>query len=606
MAEGGSYIDSDKFKCPVCLDLMRTPVTIPCGHSYCMLCISRCWDKKDSSAGGPQACPQCRHKFTPRPKLAKNALLAELVEKLREERRVAGCSQTEPGGAGAAGAAGTAAGGAAAADVPCDVCIGAKAKATRSCLVCLASYCEQHLRAHYQSPAFRTHRLITAAGRLQDRICPQHNKLLEFYCQSDKLCVCYVCMFNEHKGHNVVSAETERATKKIQKQLAAAQQSSQQKIRTKEKELKELKQTMGNYKNPVKSTLSESCSIRDSLIKGVKQWQTELEKLIKAEESKAVSAAQSVLAQQEQVLADLKKRDAELQQLCRSDDHVHFLKNFEALCEASPDPSFDTSTAAAGAVVSVRERLEEVCSDQLAAFSRRAKEIEGLIFVPKTRTDFLRYACTLTFDVNTVNGYLELNHKERTVMCDSSCFCPGIDICNRLPRPYPPHPERFDHQQQVLCKEPLYGGRFYWEIEGTPLKGCIGVCYGSIPRKEHSFLDDLTNSQKSWCVECGQGYPFAVRHGPYVVHKYFADDVKWESSDPGKNTTTVGMFLDHSAGILSFYLINKGNMYHMYTFRTTFTEPLYVGLRPCPTRTLKLCSLEPPAPVGKSELGGGI
>uniref|UniRef100_A0A8B9HE39 Uncharacterized protein n=1 Tax=Astyanax mexicanus TaxID=7994 RepID=A0A8B9HE39_ASTMX len=248
MAEGGSYIDSDKFKCPVCLDLMRTPVTIPCGHSYCMLCISRCWDKKDSSAGGPQACPQCRHKFTPRPKLAKNALLAELVEKLREERRVAGCSQTEPGGAGAAGAAGTAAGGAAAADVPCDVCIGAKAKATRSCLVCLASYCEQHLQAHYQSPAFRTHRLITAAGRLQDRICPQHNKLLEFYCQSDKLCVCYVCMFNEHKGHNVVSAETERATKKIQKQLAAAQQSSQQKIRTKEKELKELKQTMGNYK----------------------------------------------------------------------------------------------------------------------------------------------------------------------------------------------------------------------------------------------------------------------------------------------------------------------------------------------------------------------
>ncbi|KAI4901124.1 hypothetical protein NFI96_023726 [Prochilodus magdalenae] len=574
MAEGGSYIDSEKFKCPICLDLMKAPVTIPCGHSYCMACIARCWDKGDST--GVHVCPQCRQKFVPRPKLAKNALLAEVVEKLREERKSSTTAQPEgPEGAGGAGEAGGV-------DVRCDVCIGAKSRAIRSCLVCLASYCEQHLQPHYESPAFKTHRLVSAAGRLQDRICSQHGKLLEFYCQTDKLCVCYVCMFGEHRGHNVVSAETERATKKVQKQVAAAQQSSQQKIRTREKELKELKQTVGAYRHPVKTAVSESCLVRDSLVKAVKQWQADLEKLIRAEESRAVSAAQAVVAQQEQVLADLKKRDAELQQLFKSDDHIRFLKGFEALCEAAPESCWDRPVAASTTVSGVRERLETFCSTELTAFSRRGEWEICLAPVKEFLIlSCLPDACHLTLDPNTANGHLELNHEERSVTCDASCFCPGEDKCNRTPRPYPPHPDRFDYQLQVLCRESLFGGRFYWEVEAAPLRGYVVVCYGSIPRKENSFLDDFINSRKSWCVECGNEFPFILRYGAYRVAKYLETlELDDDTQDEAKRKIKLGVFLDHSAGILSFYVVNKEEMIHIYTFRTTFTEPLYVGLRP--------------------------
>ncbi|XP_066537730.1 E3 ubiquitin-protein ligase TRIM47-like [Hoplias malabaricus] len=589
MAEGGSYIDSDKFKCPICLDLMRIPVTIPCGHSYCMMCIGRCWDKGGNV--GVSVCPQCRQKFVPRPKLAKNAVLAEVVEKLREERK----SRLE-----AEGSTSTL-------DVYCDVCTGAKATATRSCLVCLASYCEQHIQPHFESIAFKTHRLLSAPARLQDRICHQHNKLLEFYCQTDKLCVCYVCMFGEHRGHNVVSAETERATKKIQKQLAAAQQSSQQGIRTKEKELKELKQAVGNYKNPAKATVGESCLIRDSLIKAVRQWQSDLERLIKAEESKAVSNAQGILAHQEQVLSELRKRDAEIQQLSQSDDHIHFLKSFEALCEAVPVSRPIPEGPAAFTISYVRDSLEKFCREELTTFSKRAKEIEGLIFTPKTRTDFLRYSCHLTLDPNTANGYLELNNEERSATCDASCFCPVEEKWNRMPRPYPPHADRFDFQHQVLCKEPLFGGRFYWEVEGTPLYGIMAACYGSIPRKENSFLDDLATSRKSWCADCSRLFPFVARNGASMVEKcHMPERAVPESEDPKKKTTKVGFFLDYSAGLLSLYVVDKETMSHMYTFRTLFTEPLYVALKPSPTCTLKLSSLEPLSTFSKQTEDAGV
>ncbi|XP_076828211.1 uncharacterized protein LOC143474594 [Brachyhypopomus gauderio] len=592
MAEGGSYVDADKFKCPICLDLMRMPVTIPCGHSYCMTCIRTCWSKGEE---GARACPQCRRAFDRAPELAQNSLLADVVEKLRAERTRASSV-----------ACGSSAG---PRDVLCDVCMGGEVRAVKSCLVCLASYCGAHVRAHYECPVFQKHKLVPALARLQDKVCPRHNKLLEFYCQTDKRCVCYVCMFSEHRGHNVVSAEAERATKKMQKQLAAVQQSSQQRIKNKEKELKELKQTVVNFKHPVKAALSESCVVRDSLIKAVKHWQTELERLIRDEERSAGQAADAVLAQQGEQLAQLHKTHADLVRLSQSDDHIGFLQSFEALCGAGPgsgqeDPAsrIDCGGSAAKAVMEVHKRLETFCHVELSAFSKRAKDIEELLFKPKTRADFLRYACPLTLDPNTVNCWLELNMERRAVTRESS-FCSFSDApkVGPAPRPYAPHPRRFDYQGQVLCREPLFGRRFYWEVEGECLRGTVAVCYGRIPRKENSYLDDLTNSSMAWSAEClGPFQPCYVRHAAQVIEKFVDTGFAYELGKDGKKLPTkLAVFLDHPAGLLSFYLVSRQeSLVHMYTFRTTFTEPLYVGLKPVPGCTLSLCSLDPPTPSG--------
>ncbi|XP_026790826.3 E3 ubiquitin/ISG15 ligase TRIM25-like [Pangasianodon hypophthalmus] len=186
-------ISVNHFTCPVCWNLLKDPVTIPCGRSFCKVCINGCWDQEDVK--GVYSCPQCRETFTPRPVLRRNNMLAEVVEKLKKTERHAASPAHVPG------------------DVECDFCIGRKHKAVKTCLVCLASYCEDHLQPHYQSPAFKKHKLVEACAELQEKICSEHDKLIEIYCRTDQSFICYLCTMDQHRGHDTVAAKAERTEK---------------------------------------------------------------------------------------------------------------------------------------------------------------------------------------------------------------------------------------------------------------------------------------------------------------------------------------------------------------------------------------------------------
>uniref|UniRef100_A0AAR2KYR5 Tripartite motif-containing protein 16-like n=1 Tax=Pygocentrus nattereri TaxID=42514 RepID=A0AAR2KYR5_PYGNA len=521
----------DSLNCPICLDLLKDPVTIPCGHSYCRDCIKGCWAQDDQR--GVYSCPQCRHSFTPRPVLNKNTMLAELAEGLRKTRLQAAPPAGSPAGSG---------------DVECDVCTGLKLRAVKSCLACLASYCEAHIQPHYESPALKKHKLVEASMNLQEKICSLHDKLLEVFCRTDQQCICYLCAMDEHSGHKTVSAAAERSEK--QKQLVENQRKFQHKIQQTENKLRELRQAMDNLRCSAQAAVKDSEEIFTELIESIERRRSEVKELIRAQEKTELSQAEDLLKKLEQEIADLRRRDAELEQLSHSEDHIHFLQSFQSL---SAPPQFADLPSITVSPQFSMEELRKVVTGVMQRVELELVKLSGVLtaLMPKTREDFLKNSCQITLDPNTANRKLALSERNRkmTVMHQTQT--------------YPDHPERFDSMQQVLCRESL-SRCCYWEVEFVMGNFNIAVSYKDISRKGEGNDSKFGCNDQSWSLNCF-GSSFSFKHNNEQIEL----PVK---SSPSR----IGVYVDHSAGILSFYSISD-TMILLHRVYTTFTQPLYPG-----------------------------
>ncbi|XP_055769108.1 NACHT, LRR and PYD domains-containing protein 3-like [Salvelinus fontinalis] len=166
-----------------------------------------------------------------------------------------------------------------------------------------------------------------------------------------------------------------------------------------------------------------------------------------------------------------------------------------------------------------------------------------------------KYVCDLTLDPNTVNRFLSLSEENRKV------------TRRREEQPYPDHPERFEDWGQVLCREGLTG-RCYWEVEWSGRRADIGVTYKGISRRGGGNDCCLGCNDKSWSLSCSD-------NSYYAWHNNNRTTIDVPSSSPHR----VGVYLDWPAGTLSFYRASSDTLTHLYTFTSTFTEPLYPGIR---------------------------
>ncbi|XP_075759750.1 E3 ubiquitin-protein ligase TRIM65 isoform X1 [Pelodiscus sinensis] len=86
MAAQGPQKLEEKLVCSICLEMFGTPVTMPCGHNFCMKCINNHWDKEEMTAAPGEkvcTCPDCRKCFGQRLELSKNVALCGVVELVR-------------------------------------------------------------------------------------------------------------------------------------------------------------------------------------------------------------------------------------------------------------------------------------------------------------------------------------------------------------------------------------------------------------------------------------------------------------------------------------------------------------------------------------------
>ncbi|XP_051743066.1 stonustoxin subunit beta-like isoform X2 [Ctenopharyngodon idella] len=177
-----------------------------------------------------------------------------------------------------------------------------------------------------------------------------------------------------------------------------------------------------------------------------------------------------------------------------------------------------------------------------------------------------KYSHWLTLDLNTVNEHLRLSEGNTLITYTDTV------------QSYPDHPDRFDHvlYPQVLCRESVSDQRSYWEIEWSG-RVCISVSYKSISRKGQGKECWFGRNDQSWCLICSSSsYSF--------WHNHIETELPVESI-----SSRIGVYVDHSAGILYFYNIYRNTMSLIHTVQTTFTQPLYPGFRVYYKSSVKLC-----------------
>ncbi|XP_030641394.1 NACHT, LRR and PYD domains-containing protein 3-like, partial [Chanos chanos] len=179
---------------------------------------------------------------------------------------------------------------------------------------------------------------------------------------------------------------------------------------------------------------------------------------------------------------------------------------------------------------------------------------------------FIKYACDLTLDPNTVNRELSLSEGNRKV------------TRVREYQSYPDHPERFGGWCQVMCRESLTG-RCYWETERSG-EAEISVTYKGIRRKGLGDDCEFGSNEKSWKLRCSDNSYTAC-------HNKQRTDIPHHPS----HTHRIGVYLDWSSGTVSFYSISSDThtLTHIHTFHCTFTEPLYAGFYVYYDSSVSLC-----------------
>ncbi|XP_010007499.1 PREDICTED: E3 ubiquitin/ISG15 ligase TRIM25, partial [Nestor notabilis] len=466
----------------------------------------------------------------------------------------------------------------------------------RTCLTCTASFCAEHLRPHQDSPAFRDHQLCPPLRDLQQRKCPQHNKLFEFFCSHHGICICSLCLLGHKLCHTspleLAKANAEAALKKRLMELHNQNEKAARAMNTVKTNQAQAVETISRKKDLILSEFSEIKVL-------LEEREIQILKVVADEERRVSNKFDYIYG-----VLGIKKNEIQslfdqIEMALTEADDILFLKRATALLKTSTKDAFVPvveidqnlihssyqsainlkDTLKLSVTLSKEKTVEEhthrektpqqtqatspveadtkekkkpakvapAMATPIAAAAVPAKELLDN-FLKKSRQELLQYAANITLDYNTAHN--------KVIMSDRYTKMSVSDI----PLKYNQHPQRFTDCYQVLGFQCFKRGVHYWEVEMQQNNFCgIGICYGSMER--HGPESRLGRNSSSWCIE-------------WFNSKISSWHNDVEKCLPNTKATKIGVLLHCEAGFVIFMAVGeKHNL--IYKYETEFTEALY-------------------------------
>ncbi|XP_068103251.1 E3 ubiquitin-protein ligase TRIM11-like [Hyperolius riggenbachi] len=512
-----SYVNSKKQRrmaaasdedltCSLCRNIYTEPVLLKCGDSFCQDCVASALDTQQTP--GIYSCPKCGEEYLERPPLEKSMELSKMVENFKSMHIA-----TEPQESSV---------------TICMYCVDYPVPAVKACLQCEAFMCDNHFTVHRTD-----HALVELTTNISSKTCPDHKKLLEYYCFDDSTCLCMsCCLVGTHNGHHkellkVASDMKKEEDRHFLKRLIPEKELIDEKIYL----LQDQKTKAQEYAD------EEKKRVRDVF--------EDIKRKLEVQEKKVLSEISSQAEQNSQSFSDViqhlkKQRD----ELSSKIDHI------EKMCNMTDPLSVlqDLESEELGGQY-VEEPSAPVLEDFMIVLYHSLCEVIGQI---KPQTYFSEQEVNdMLLDENTADNYVALSDDLKSAWY-------SVMHQNR-----PELPERFAEFCQVMSVEDFSHGRHYWEAEvGDYGEWAVGMCYSSIERKGNE--SGIVFNNKSWSVYYGKEEYLAV-HGSQETPLTLKSGL-----------IKIGIYLDYEAGRLSFYQICD-SVRHLHTFNATFTEPLHAA-----------------------------
>ncbi|XP_061079946.1 tripartite motif-containing protein 16-like [Conger conger] len=459
-------------------------------------------------------------------------------------------------------------------DVACDACLESTPhKAVKSCLTCLVSYCQAHLRPHLENSKFHNHRLVEPLRDIERRTCEGHGQPLELYCPAEAccVCVCQECEEAAHQGHALIPLT--EARRDMEKELQEKVEDMMNMVTAVEKAINKLQTNTISIKSSVTEVRSGMELRFAALQAAMGKVLEDVREILRAEERQAVQRADGIQTHLEKKLSEVHRAQARAEKLSRNKNDIDFLEEYSLWRKDVVDvtvPSVYIGLIDRLAVFDhmVTESTQELSGQLLPAYRDKLKEAFKCVKLgvkstagvlntgpseepePETREDFLKYGTVLSFDADTAHSYLRLMEKSRKAT-------------NTTPwqHSYPDGPGRFAHWRQVLAAESFCLGRHYFEVEFGGDGVHVGVTYKSIDRKSEKSNGCITGNDFSWCLEWSGA--FSAWHSDVETPLKVAEGF-----------SRIGVYVDYDKGLLAFYGVSS-SMTLIHKYQAEFMEPLY-------------------------------